>query len=169
MDLTRNGMTTRDEHREEIIKKIKQAFPKNRRLKKLTRSGFYPDSYHTKKIEEYFKGESWEKFVGDDHISYLMSEIDYVRAMRPEVYIYYFPALLINQLIKPTYLNGIPFIMSVFPNIFEKFNRQRLEALLAFVEYFVEFYKREADDWLLGEMETLQLRIMVRLDELGNG
>jgi hypothetical protein len=155
-------MSTLDELHQDAITKIEQAFPKKQPPKRVTKPT--GDRSIKKELTDYLNGQRWDKLIDDEHIVYRMSEFDYL---------YYLPAFLLTAL-KQT---NQPFALNKPLGLLSKFTKQQLEALLAFLECFIiplrEYQQKQQagtqrtiHDPKLEILEDIQLRIMVRLDEL---
>jgi len=93
-------METSEELHKAAIAKIKAAFPKNRRIKRVARP--HSGRLEKKEITNYFDDKRWDKLIDDEWLVYNMSEVDFGWLMTDQAYLYYLPALLIAILNKPT-------------------------------------------------------------------
>jgi hypothetical protein len=168
-------MTSLDEMRQTAIAQLQQAFPKNRRIKKIAQSNGERGLAH--ELTEYFGGKTWDYFDSDNRIIYRMSDPDYLWVLTDQAFLYYLPAFLTVALKLPSHIQSTSLTLSKITTFLPKFSRQQVEALLACFDFFVEYEKQEHEgrqgatqriirNRTLEMLEDTQLRIMVRLDEL---
>lgn len=164
-------MKTFDELREVALEKIEQAFPKNRHFDSLTSKS--ADSYHQARLNEFFKDESWEEFVDNPHIIYNMSDIDHVMSFSDEAYRYCLPAFFITELHDPGQWIYVSSVLEKIIRMLPKFSKEQLEALLASLACCLQWHREESAfggisyEYYVDTFEDAQLRIMMRLNELG--
>jgi hypothetical protein len=168
-------MDTLDELREDAIEKIRQSFPQNRRVKRVSKPS--ADPFYKKRINEYFDRQSWDNLVDDDHVVYNMSDVDYVWAISDKAYLYYLPAFLITSLHQSAYFIFAGIVIKRIGELLPKFTKPQLEALSSFLEFFAQYERnwnetrqhkpqKVARDPILKNVENLQLSLMIRLDEV---
>jgi hypothetical protein len=128
-----------DKQRDAVIEKIKKAFPSQRHTKgkaKLTHGGYPYESEILKKVIE---GKSWQEIIQQPHIVYYLSEIDFMAAFSKRAYDYYFPAFLIASVNEPNAWVYYSFVLEYMGRLAEHSKVERLEALVAWLEFQLEY------------------------------
>ena len=123
----------------------------------------YSDTYE---IDAIFRDRVWQAVSFDGH------EADWALALSDEALVYYLPAFMVAAVNDPTWLINNPDLEQRMIAAFERFPAERLDALIAFVDYMVQAYSRliGAQDELIDEaprldVEDCELRLLLYLDE----
>ena len=122
-----------------LIEQIKQAFAEN-----LLKKGYRPlhlvkerSSVPSQRLKETLEGKSWEEAAMDIHIVYNLSDIDHLRDITDEAYLYYLPAFLIGTLLYPDRWIYYSFPLEKISDLLSHFSSKQLDALIAFIDFHV--------------------------------
>jgi hypothetical protein len=118
-----------DKLREDVIEKIKRAFPKHWQPKgksKLTRDGY---SLEARPLKEALEGKTWQNVIGNPHTIDYLSEVDFMDALTDRAYAYYLPAFLVATVNEPDRWIFYSFVLEEIVQIAQKSSAAKVEAL----------------------------------------
>jgi hypothetical protein len=151
-----------DKQREEIIEEIKRAFPVKAPPKGLVKDR---REYHSKSLLELFEGKTWVELINHPDLAYMMSDVDYIRAIKERTFIFYLPAFLITTLNDPhrtVYTNGFIEIWRIASEL----SIDKLQAVITCFTYQEKFWRnKDSDDREAKLFEDLALSLLVSLDK----
>ena len=84
----------------------------------------------------------------DIHIVYNLSDIDHLRDITDEAYLYYLPAFLIGTLLYPDRWIYYSFPLEKISDLLSHFSSKQLDALIAFIDFHVHKLMERASDFL---------------------
>jgi hypothetical protein len=159
-----------DARREAILEQIRQAFPKKPRVKKALKLARRNFPYYEKRLEEEFRGKTWEEALALPKIVYMLSDIDYLREFTDEAYCYYLPAFLTAVMLETSkWLYSAP--IEYIGKLHSLFSAEQIAAIIAFLEYQAEFARADIfyNARIVDEIENLALKLMAYQAELETG
>lgn len=134
-----------DKLREEVIEKIKRAFPKHWQPKgkqKLIRA--WSGGYEADRLRELLEDKNWQDVVGTD-IVYYLSDPDYYVVLTDRAYAYYLPAFLVATLNEPDRWDSYTYVLDKIVQIAQKSSAAKVEALIAWLEFQKQYHHIEDD------------------------
>jgi len=167
-------MNDLDSQRQTLIERIKQVFPEKPSVHgkgglKLLED--YVAPYDYQHLRETLEGKLWEEIISEPSIIYTLSEIDYIRDMTDEAYMYYLPAFLVATLNNPLKWAMYSMVIETIYDLRAKFTPEQIDVLIAFFDFHARLqrsypqYPNVGNDFLEA-IEDIQLKLMLWRDKL---
>src|SRR5262245_52118830 len=124
-------METLDDQRDDLIARIKTAFPKIPPTQSANKPSFnFGKGYYGGELKTLLKGKFWEEVVDEQSIVYVLTEFEYLDHMLEadyKVFLYYFPASLLKTTHDPDWWMYYDPILEYLFTLRESFSVEQLE------------------------------------------
>jgi hypothetical protein len=163
---------TLDNERELLVTDIEAAFTDGmsgkERAKFLRELTLADNRYHESyELEYIFRDRVWQAVSFEGH------EADWAPVLSDEALAYYLPAFMVAAVNDPLWLINNPDLEQRMIGLFGRFPADRLDVLIAFVDYMVRTYSRligQQDELIdeelpLLDVDDFELRLLMYLDE----
>jgi hypothetical protein len=162
-----------DKQRDEVIEKIKLAFPTSIFTGKLYNNDL-SYTYENERLTEMLSGKNWLEVVSNQKVFYYLSDVDFLRAITGDAYHYYLPALLTASLIEPDRLFYSQSTYQQISEIATSLTVKQVKAIIGYLECQEKYHIRVMGVSSMlpdAELEAIQgtyLRLLNLLYELGS-
>ncbi len=164
-----------EQQREQLIEQINAAFTYSYtkehshflRSLQLTLSSRRGD-YYGDRILELFGNKTWDEVPLTHWVIFALTDVDHLRALPDEAFVYYLPAMLLATLQPQAEFFEFALWCHRIRSLLARFNEAQLSALAAFLKYHADRLRAEDSFHLLQQyvdlLEDLCLEILLYLD-----